>query len=236
MLNRRAAFGTLILTIATALAIALMPSGPAVRIVHAQFVGASQVPGFASGAANAAPPTAIGSALAVTNPASNFLILVQGGPVFANGAQFEIGQSTIQLAASTTYLIVANTAQQTVYAKTAVTGPGSGTGAANAGNPATVLAAIPGLEVPIATVVCGNTNCGNTSNGTITDARPLANFPGAGHPLNTVPFASLVTTNVSDGTVIYVTGATVLTAGSATCTSGAGAALAVRVSGAWRCF
>ena len=223
--------------LALAVGLALAPKPKSDRI-YAQFVGASNVPGYAAAGSNAVINAAIGSALAVTNPASNFLILVQGGPIYCNSAQFEIGQSTIQLVASTTYLIVANCAQQTVYAKTAVTGPGSqGTNAINGpGFPAQILAPIAGLEIPIATVVCGNTNCGNTANGTITDNRPVANFPGAGHPLNTSTFANLPTTNVTDGTMILCSGCTTLTTGSATCTTGASPVLAVRVGGAWRCY
>jgi len=230
MFNRRAAFVTLVLTIAAALVLSLMPNGPAVRIVHAQFVGATQVPGFAAGAVNQFVNTAIGSALAVTNPASNFLLNVQGGPVYCNGALAEIGQSTIQLQASTTYLIVANCAQQNVYAKTAVTGPGSVVGTSSVGTPATVLAAIPGLEVPVALVVCGNTNCGNTANGTITDQRPVANFPGAGTPLNTSLQANLPA--APNGTLIFCSDCTTASA----CTGAGTGALASRQNGAWKCF
>lgn len=231
MFNRRSVVGIL-LTICTALAITLMPSGPAVKIVHAQFVGAAQVPGFAAGASNAAAPAVIGNALNVTNPASNFLVLVQGGPVYCNGALAEIGQSTIQLAASTTYLIVANCAQQNVYAKTAVTGPGSVVGTSSVGTPATLLAAIPGLEVPVATVVCNATACGNGGNGTITDNRPLNSFPALGTPLNTIPFANLSTTNATDGSIIYCSTCAVATA---PCTGASTGALAIRVNATWRC-
>lgn len=235
---------TALLTIvAVATFFAMLPVGPQVKIVHAQFVGSANVPGYYAGATNAVTNAAIGSALAVTNPASNFLILVQGGPVYCQSALAEIGQSTIQLAASTTYLVVANCAQQTVYAKTAVVLPGGQVpgvggvgGAGSPGTPATFLAAIPGVEVPIATVVCNATACGNGGNGTITDNRPLANFPGAGTPLNTTTFANLPTTNVTDGTLILCTSCTQPTAGSATCTSGAVNVLAVRVAATWRCY
>lgn len=233
MFNRKSA-GAVLLAIVAAAVLALMP-GPAVKIVHAQFVGAAQVPGYAAGGANAVSNAAIGSALAVTNPAVNFLVLVQGGPVYCNSALAEIGQSTIQLAANTTYLIVVNCAQQTVYAKTAVTGPGSPVSTSSVGTPATILAAIPGLEVPIATVVCSATACGNGS-GSITDNRPLANFPGAGTPLNTSSFANLPTTNVTDGHLILCTSCVQPAAGSATCTAGAANVLAVRVAATWRCY
>lgn len=233
-MNIRKAIVGIALTTATALALALMPSGPAVRIVHAQFVGAAQVPGFATGATNAVTPAVIGNALAVTNPASNFLVLVQGGPVYCNSALAEIGQSTVQLAASTTYLIVANCAQQTIYAKTAITGPGSPS-LNQPGVPSSVLFAVPGVEVPIATVVCNATACGNGGNGSITDNRPLASFPGAGTPLNTVPFANLPTANVTDGTLIICSSCTQGAAGG-TCTTGAANVLAARLGGVWRCI
>jgi hypothetical protein len=201
-----------------------------VKIIHAQFVGSAQVPGFNAAATNAVTNAAIGNALLVTNPASNFLLLVQGGPVYCNSALAEIGQSTIQLQASATYLIVANCAQQVIYAKTAVTGPGSS--GTTVGVPASLLAPTAGLEVPIATVVCGNTNCGNTANGSITDNRPVANFPGAGTPLNTLAFVNLPTTNVSNGTVIYCDTCAVATA---PCTGASTGALAIRVNATWRC-
>lgn len=233
----RKIFGVLTFA-ALALGLAFAPKPNSDR-VYAQFIGSTQIPGYAVGATNATVNAAIGSALAVTNPASNFLELVQGGPVDCNGAQQEVAQSTLQLQASTTYLVVVNCGQGgTVYAKTAVTGPGSnGTNAINGpGAPAQILAAIPGVEIPIATVVCNATACGNGGNGTITDNRPVAAFPGAGHPLNTSTFANLPTSNVTDGTMILCTSCTTLTTGSATCTSGAANVLAVRVGGAWRCY
>jgi hypothetical protein len=229
MFNRKS-IGAVALTILTALALVISPNGPGIRIVHAQFVGSTQVPGYAAGASNASAPAVIGNALAVTNPASNFLVLVQGGPIFCSGALAEIAQSTIQLTASTTYLIVANCAQQNVYAKTAVTGPGSPAG--QPGVPATILAAVPGLEVPVATVVCNATACGNGGNGTITDNRPLANFPALGTPLNTIPFANLSTTNATDGSIIYCSTCAVATA---PCTGASTGALAIRVNATWRC-
>lgn len=215
--------------------LALLPIALSRHAVQAQggFIGATQVPGFFAPALNATTNTAIGSALAVTNPSSNFLMLVQGGPIFCSGAEVIIGQSTIQLAASNTYLIVANCAQQNVYAKVAVTGPGSsGTGVTSPGVPAQILFPIPGLEIPIATVVCNATACGNGGNGTITDNRPLANFPGAGTPLNTSIQANLPTTNVTNGTIIYCSDCTVA---SSPCTGSSTGAFAMRVNGAWRC-
>jgi hypothetical protein len=219
---------TILGIIGLAIALVFAPQPGSDRI-YAQFVGAAQVPGFASAASNAVIGTVIGNALAVTNPASNFIMLVQGGPVYCTSALAEIGQSTITLLANTTYMIVANCAQQTVYAKTAVTGPGT---VVATGLPSQILAPISGVEVPIATVVCNATACGNGGNGTITDLRPLANFPGAGTPMNTVTFAALQTTNVTDGTIIYCTTCAVATS---PCTGASTGAFALRVNGAWRC-
>jgi hypothetical protein len=204
------------------------------RRIYAQALGgAAYPPGYFAGASNASVNAAIGSALAVTNPASNFLVLVQGGPVYFSGSEQIVGQSTIQLAASNTYLIVWNGLAEQLYAKTAVTAPGTGT---TPGTPATLLFALPNVEVPIATVVCNATACGNGGNGTITDARPVANFPGAGTALNTTTFANLPTSNVTDGTMILCSSCTQPTTGSATCTSGAANVLAVRVAATWRCY
>ena len=205
--------------------------------VHAQqgWTGAASVPGFYALGSNATVNAAIGSALATTNPASNFLMLVQGGPVYCAGGQQEVGQTTVQLAASNTYLLVYNCASSTLYAKTAITAPGSPAGN-QPGVPLTFLAAIPGVEIPISTVVCNATACGNGGNGSITDNRPVAAFPGAGHPLNTTTFANLPTTNVTDGTMILCTNCAVAVGGvSATCTSGAVVNLAIREGGAWVC-
>jgi hypothetical protein len=220
---------TVLFVLATAIGLMLVPQPKSDRI-YAQFVGSAQVPGFNSAATNAVGGGVIGNALAVTNPASNFVMLIQGGPVYCSSALAEIGQSTITLQASTTYEIVANCAQQTIYAKTAVTGPGSPAG--QPGVPATILAPIAGLEVPIALVVCNATACGNGGNGTITDQRPVASFPGAGTALNTVAFANLQTTNVSNGTIIYCDTCTVA---SAPCTGASTGALAIRVNATWRC-
>jgi hypothetical protein len=234
MLSNRFRFIPAFLVTLTLAAFAILVPAPKESRIYAQFVGSAQAPGFYTSATNAAPPTVIGNALAVTNPASNFLLLVQGGPVYCTSALAEIGQSTIQLQASNTYLIVVNCAQQTVYAKTAVTGPGSqGTNAINGpGFPAQILAPIAGVEVPIALVVCGNTNCGNTANGSITDQRPLSAFPGLGTPLETVAFANLVTTNATNGHIVYCDTCAVATA---PCTGASTGALAIRVNGTWRC-
>lgn len=228
-LNRRV-LGIALVLIVTA--IFGVVTGHNTPIIRAQFVGASQVPGYAFGAVNAAPPTVVGNALAVTNPASNFIVLIQGGPVYCNSALAEIGQSTMTLQASNTYLIVANCAQQTVYAKQAVTGPGNAAGNAGVGIPTSLLYPIAGLEVPIATVVCNATACGNGGNGSITDNRPLSAFPGLGTPLETVAFANLVTTNATNGHIVYCDTCAVATA---PCTGASTGALAIRVNGTWRC-
>jgi len=200
--------------------------------IYAQY-GPTVPIGFAAPSANFTTlATSTGAAGLVTNPASNFLIQVDGGPVWCFGGQDQIPEDNITLLASTTYLIVYNCQSNFVYAKTAVTAPGTPS-PNQPGVPATLLFAATG-EVPLATVVCNATACGNGGNGSITDARPLGAFPLA-HMIPQTTFANLPST-YADGGVLLCSSCTVLTAGSATCTSGAGKALAVRVSGAWRCF
>jgi hypothetical protein len=113
----------------------------------------------------------------ITNPSSNFVINVSPGPIVCpnSGATDWVNQSQMTLAASQTYLIVYNCPLAQVYAKQAVTGPGSS--GTTVGVPSSVLFAIPNVELNIATVVCGSTNCGNTNNGTITDNRVAGLFP-----------------------------------------------------------
>lgn len=197
---------------------------------HAQF-GATNVPGFFAPAANAVTNAAIGSGGAVTNPASNFLVLVQGSTVYCNGNDSTLAQSTIQLAASKTFLIVYNCPQELAYAKTAVVGPGT-LSPDQPGVPSQFLAPVFGIEIPLATVVCNATACGNGGNGSITDARPLAAFPGAGLPLNTTLQANLPSTNVTNGTIVFCTDCTTASA----CTGAGTGALAVRQNAAWKCF
>lgn len=119
----------------------------------------------------------------VTNPSSNFVVQVAGGPIYFGGVITDIAQAQLTLTASNTYLIVFNGTNQQVYAKQAVTGPGSS--GTTVGVPTSLLYAIPNVEIPLATVVCNATACGNGGNGSITDNRPLANFPAglyiAGH-------------------------------------------------------
>jgi len=201
-----------------------------VRPAHAQF-GPTSVPGFV-GANNSTANAAIGTSGTVTNPASNFTIQVQGGPIYCNGSQGTMATSNLTLPASSTRLIVFNCPQELLYAKGAVTGPGTSS-PDQPGVPASLLYAVPGVEVPIATVVCNATACGNGGNGSITDARPVGLFP-AGTMVNSSTFANLPT--VPDGTVITCTSCTQPTTGSATCTTGAAVVLAARVGGAWRCF
>lgn len=229
-MNRFRKVAVLGLLIGAALGLMFLPNGPAERRIYAQQVGAAQVPGFFASGTNAVTNAAIGSGGAVTNPASNFLLLVQGSSIYFNGSVQTIGQSTLQLSASNTYLVVWNGISEQVYAKVGVTGPGSPAG--QPGVPATILAAIPGVEIPLATVVCNATACGNGGNGSITDARPVSAFPGAGIPLNTTLQANLPSTNVTNGTLIFCTDCTTASA----CTGAGTGALAVRQNNAWKCF
>lgn len=212
---------------------------PATPVVHAQngWVGATNVPGFFANVTNGFPAgaTAAGAGT-VTNPSSNFLLQIDGGPLYCGGQIEDVGESNLALAASNTYLIVYNCSSSTLYAKVAVTGPGSsGTSTSGTPPPPAQLLFPTANEINLATVVCNAIACGNGGNGSITDNRTAVQQP-QGVMLGRVAFASLPTTTGQDGAMILVTGATVLTTGSATCTSGAGIALAVRVSGAWRCY
>lgn len=198
--------------------------------VHAQF-GPAQVPGFFASAQNAVINAAIGSGGAVTNPASNFLILIQGSGIYCNGSYQIIPQSTINLIANKTFQIEWNCLSEGLYAKTGVVGPGTSS-PDQPGVPPTILFPLAGVEVPLATVVCNATACGNGGNGSITDARPLSFFPGAGMPLNTTLQANLPSTNVTNGTMIFCTDCTTASA----CTAAGAGALAVRQNGAWKCF
>ena len=112
---------------------------------------------------------------AVTNPASNFIVQVAGGPIYFGGSVQDMAQVTLTLPASSTNLIVWNGTTEQLYAKQGVTGPGSS--GTTVGVPTSLLFATPGVEIPIATVVCNATACGNGGNGSITDSRPLAAFP-----------------------------------------------------------
>lgn len=200
------------------------------RHVHAQVgAGAAQVPGYFGTGVNAVVNTAVGSGGAITNPASNGTILIQGAAVYCNSAVQIIGQSTLTLPLNTTYFIVWNCASEQVYAKTAVVGPGTGS---TPGTPATFLGPISGSEIGLATVVCNATACGNGGNGSITDARASVFFPGAGIPINTTIQANLPVTNVTNGTMIFCTDCTTASA----CTGAGTGAMAFRQNAAWKCF
>jgi hypothetical protein len=205
-------------------------------IIHAQGLGAVLPFGYVP-ATNQFPPTSTtGAAGVVTNPSSNFVVQVSGGPIWCNGVQEVIGQSQMTLQANNTYLIVFNCPQDALYAKQAVTGPGSsGTSAINQpGTPNSYLYAAPGVEIALNTVVCNATACGNGGNGSLTDNRTAAFFPNGGTPISEVTFANLPA--VPDGNVIICSSCTQPTTGSVTCTSGAAVVLATRVGGAWRCY
>lgn len=120
---------------------------------------------------------------AVTNPASNFVVQIAGGPIYFAGVISDLAQSQLTLPANSTNLIVFNGTNQQVYSKQGITGPGSS--GTSVGIPTSLLFATPNVEVPLATVVCNGTACGNGGNGSITDNRPLVNFPAgeymAGH-------------------------------------------------------
>jgi hypothetical protein len=162
---------------------------------------------------------ATGLAGAVTNPASNFIVQVAGGPIYFNGSVQMIAQTTLTLQANNTYLLVWNGQTEQLYAKQAVTGPGSpsassGTYVNVAGLPTSVLFAVPGVEIPLNTIVCGSTNCGNTANGSLTDNRPLAAFPAGLYVGGHLNQASAGTTAAGAGTMTSTAG--ICTASSAT--------------------
>jgi len=206
------------------------------RVARAQ--NATQVPGFFALESNLYPAaTTTGQGGTVTNPSSNFVIDISGGPVYCSGDTGFISPGSMTLAASTTFLVVYNCAQGRVYSKTAVTGPGSsGTSQLNQpGNPASILYALAGIEVPLSTVVCNATACGNGGNGSITDSRSTSQFGPTGPYLSGYTFSGLPST-AADGVIIMCTGCTQPTAGSATCTTGSADVLAARMAGAWRCF
>jgi hypothetical protein len=184
-----------------------------VRIVHAQVV--TQV-GQTFPSNQFAQSAATGLAGAVTNPASNFVINIAGGPIYFNGGIDDIAQTTMTLSAGTTNLVVWNGQIQQMYAKQAVTGPGSnGTSAINGpGVPTSLLFAVPNVEIPLATVVCGSTNCGNTANGSITDNRPLGSFPAGQYVGGHLNQSAAGTTSAGAGTMPSTAG--ICTASAAT--------------------
>lgn len=231
------AFGLAVVLIAAGVNLALFD------VLHGQNagqIGATSVPGFYSWANNStsfSPSLTTGAAGTVTNPASNFLMQVDGGPVYCAGGQSDIAESNVQLAANNTYLVVFNCATSTIYSKTAVVAPGGqipSTSGGSPGTPGTFLAPIAGVEISLATVVCNGTACGNGGNGTITDSRTALNFPN-GAQLSKIAFGSL-NASAPDGAMVICTACTQPTTGSVTCATGAVNVMAVRVAGAWRCY
>lgn len=197
--------------------------------VRAQF-GATTVPGYFAGATPFVNPVVTaGQAGGVTNPAVNFVVQVGGGPVYCNGNQSSIAESNVTLSASRTFLIVYNCPQETTYAKVAVVGPGT-LSPDQPGVPATILAPVFGVEVPLATVVCSATACGNGS-GSITDSRPIGSFPSGTIQAGSVLFANLPAT-FPNGGMLYCSNCTLA---SSPCTGASTGAMALRVNGAWRC-
>lgn len=198
-----------------------------VRPVHhakAQ-LGATAVPGFYAFGASAFPPTVTaGQAGTVTNT-SGLVIQIDGGPVFCNGNQSNISESLITLAANKTFLVVYNCPSDSLYAKTGVTGPGTPS-PDQPGVPSTILTPVFGIEVPLATVVCGASTCA-----TITDARPLGQFTSGVQQAGSVLFANLPAT-MPNGAIIYCSNCL---AASSPCTGASTGAMALRVNGAWRC-
>lgn len=225
----------LVLVLSVAAVFLLVPASKVkiVRSVHAQSQWGATTPiGFAAAAVNFVPlTTSTGAAGTVTNVASNFLIQVDGGPVWCNGGQDQIPEDNIQLAASTTYLIVYNCGINAVYAKTAITAPGNAPGPGGVGIPTQLLFAANG-EVALATVVCNATACGNGGNGSITDNRNVNLFP-VGHMLTQVTFANLPAT-YPNGAMVYCSTCT-LPAAPATCVGAGTGSIAFRINGAWVC-
>jgi hypothetical protein len=150
----------------------LLPTLPS----HAQQGGVATVVGGVTPSNQFAPSSGTGLAGVVTNPSSNFVVQVAGGPIYYGGNIQTIGQSQFTLPASSTNLIVWNGLREQLYSKQAVTGPGSS--GTSVGIPTSLLYADPNQgELALATVVCNATACGNGGNGSITDNRALANFP-----------------------------------------------------------
>lgn len=179
------------LFVVLAVGLHLMPA----HLLTAQLIGNSTVVGATNPVNQYQPASATGLAGAVTNPASNFIIQIAGGPIYFAGGITEIGQSTLTLPANSTNLVVWDGVRKQLYAKQAVTGPGS----SSAGVPASVLYPIPGIELALATVVCNGTACGNGGNGTITDARSLVNFPAGGYVGGHLNQAAAGTTSAGAG-------------------------------------
>lgn len=190
---------------------------------RAQF-GASVPIGFAAPASNLTSLTSTTGAAGTVTNTSGFLMQVDGGPVWCNGGLGEIAEDNIVLAANTTFLIVYSCPLNAVYAKIAVTAPGTAPGAANVGIPTQLLFASFG-EVALATVTCNASTCA-----TITDARVASLFP-IGIQVTTVTFANLPAT-YPNGSLLFCSNCAVATS---PCTGASTGAFALRVNGAWRC-
>jgi hypothetical protein len=183
------------------------------RPAHAQSGGVVTVVGAVSPANQFAQTVATGLAGAVTNPASNFVVQVAGGPVYYGGNIQTIAQATLTLPASSTNLLVWNGLREQLYSKQAVTGPGSS--GTTVGVPTSLLFADPAAgEIALATVVCGNTNCGNTGNGSITDNRSLGSFPAGTYVGGHLNQSAAGTTSAGAGTGTAAAG--ICTAAAAT--------------------
>jgi hypothetical protein len=192
------------------------------RPLHGQF-GPTTTPGFFTGVVPAFTPALTAGAAGTVTNTSGLLMQIDGGPVFCSGNQSSIAESAMSLAANTTFLLVYNCPQELVYAKTAVTAPGT---SPTTGLPATILAPVAGIEIPLATVVCGASTCA-----TITDARPAGLFPSGAVQTGSVTFANLPAT-FPNGAALYCSNCTVA---SSPCTGASTGAMALRVNGAWRC-
>jgi len=194
------------------------------RLTRAQ-IGATGVPGFYAFGTTAFPPTlTAGQAGTVTNT-SGLVIQIDGGPIFCNGSQVNVSESLITLAANKTFMVVLNCPYDSVYAKTAVTGPGTPS-PDQPGVPATILAPVFGVEIPLATVVCGASTCA-----TITDVRPLGSSASGVQQVGSVTFANLPTT-MPNGALLYCSNCLLA---SSPCSGASTGAMALRVNGAWRC-
>jgi hypothetical protein len=177
--------------------------GAAVHHAHAQF-GVGTVVGATTPVNQFQNSSATGLAGAVTNPASNFIVQVAGGPIYFGGVISDIAQAQLTLPANSTNLIVFSGFGQQVYAKQAVTGPGSS--GTSVGIPTSLLFADSTRgEIPLATVVCNATACGNGGNGSITDNRPLSAFPAGiylgGHMNQAVAGTAAATSMAGSGTL-----------------------------------
>jgi hypothetical protein len=186
---------------------------PHAMFVHAQQTGIATVVGGVTPSNQFAQTVSTGLAGAVTNPSSNFVIQVAGGPIYFGGGIQDIAQAQMTLLASNTYLVVWNGVTQILYAKQAVTGPGS-SGTVPPGVPTSLLYPVTNVEIPLATVVCNATACGNGGNGSITDNRPLSAFPAGQYVGGHLNQSAAGTTSAGAGTMPSTAG--ICTASAAT--------------------